>query len=112
IRIRPFFKLFSAQLCPSLPLKRPPASVGERPCILNLVPANVRKRTPDRTGSGCAWFTSPTLAEVRAPALAAYAGAKAEPSAHPRDLLPGRCPDPQSKRSKDRPPRFGPTWVR
>jgi nucleoside-diphosphate-sugar epimerase len=33
----------------------------------------------------------------------------AEPSPHPRDLLPGRYPDPQSKRSTDWPPRFGPT---
>lgn len=54
---------------------------------------------PDSTGSGYAWFTSPRMAEIDAPALAAHAAAKAEPSAHPRDLLPSRYPDPQSKRS-------------
>src|SRR5262249_9565601 len=42
-RIRPFFKLFSAQLCPAPPSERPPESVGERPSILNFVLANVRK---------------------------------------------------------------------
>jgi hypothetical protein len=32
-----------AFLCPTLPSERPPESVGEPPCIINLVPANLRK---------------------------------------------------------------------
>src|SRR5262245_59703766 len=35
--------IFQAFLCPTLPSKRPPESVGERPRIINLVPANVRR---------------------------------------------------------------------
>ena len=35
--------IFQAFLCPTLPSKRPPESVGEPPCILNSVPANLRK---------------------------------------------------------------------
>ena len=66
-------------------------------------------RTPDSTGSGYAWFTSPRMAEIDAPAPAAHAAAEAKLSSHPRDLLPSRYPDPQSKRSTDWPPRFGPT---
>src|SRR5262245_25347937 len=35
--------IFQAFLCPTLPSERPPESVGEPLCIVNLVPANLRK---------------------------------------------------------------------
>ena len=38
--------IFQTFLCPTLPAERPPESVGEPPCIFNLVPANLRKDTP------------------------------------------------------------------
>jgi predicted Zn-dependent protease len=47
-------------------------------------------RTADGTGSGYAWFASPRVAEIDATSLADRAAAKAESSAHPRDLPPGR----------------------
>jgi predicted Zn-dependent protease len=47
-------------------------------------------RTADGTGSGYASFASPRVADINAAALAARAAAKAESSAHPRDLPPGR----------------------
>ena len=47
-------------------------------------------RTADGTGSGYAWFASPRVADIDAAALAGRAAAKAESSAHPRDLPPGR----------------------
>ncbi len=50
----------------------------------------VTMRTDDGTGSGYAWFASPRIADVDASTLADRAAAKAESSAHPRDLPPGR----------------------
>jgi predicted Zn-dependent protease len=47
-------------------------------------------RTADGTGSGFVWFASPRVSEIDAPALAARAASKAETSAHPRELAPGR----------------------
>jgi predicted Zn-dependent protease len=47
-------------------------------------------RTADGTGSGYAWFASPRVAEIDATSLADRAAAKAESSAHPRELPPGR----------------------
>jgi predicted Zn-dependent protease len=47
-------------------------------------------RTADGTGSGYASFTSPRLSEIDAAALAERAATKAEASARPRDLPPGR----------------------
>ena len=47
-------------------------------------------RTADGTGSGYAWFGSPRVSDIDAAALAERAAAKAESSAHPRDLPPGR----------------------
>jgi predicted Zn-dependent protease len=47
-------------------------------------------RTADGTGSGYAWFASPRVADIDATSLADRAAAKAESSAHPRDLPPGR----------------------
>jgi predicted Zn-dependent protease len=47
-------------------------------------------RTADGTGSGYAWFASPRVSDTDAAALADRAAAKAESSAHPRDLPPGR----------------------
>jgi predicted Zn-dependent protease len=47
-------------------------------------------RTADGTGSGYAWFASPRVADIDAAELAGRAAAKAESSAHPRDLPPGR----------------------
>jgi predicted Zn-dependent protease len=47
-------------------------------------------RTADGTGSGYAWLASPRVSDIDAVALAARAAAKAESSAHPRDLPPGR----------------------
>ncbi len=47
-------------------------------------------RTADGTGSGYAWFASPRVSDIDAAALAGRAAAKAESSAHPRDLPPGR----------------------
>jgi predicted Zn-dependent protease len=47
-------------------------------------------RTADGTGSGYAWFASPRVADIDAASLADRAAAKAESSAHPRDLPPGR----------------------
>lgn len=47
-------------------------------------------RTADGTGSGYAWFASPRVADIDAAALADRAAAKAETSAHPKDLPPGR----------------------
>jgi predicted Zn-dependent protease len=47
-------------------------------------------RTADGTGSGYAWSASPRVAEIDAAALAERAATKAETSAHPRDLPPGR----------------------
>jgi predicted Zn-dependent protease len=52
----------------------------------------VTMRTPDGTGSGYAGFASPRMADVDAAALAGRAAAKAESSAHPRELPPGRYP--------------------
>ena len=49
-------------------------------------------RTADGTGSGYAGFASPRVADVDAAALAERAAAKAETSAHPRDLPTGRYP--------------------
>src|SRR5262249_55625452 len=37
--------IFQAFLCPTLPSERPPESVGAPPCIVNSVPANLRKDT-------------------------------------------------------------------
>jgi len=51
---------------------------------------SVTMRTTDGTGSGYAAFASPRAADIDAPALAAQAAAKAETSAHPHDLPPGR----------------------
>jgi predicted Zn-dependent protease len=51
---------------------------------------SVTMRTPDGTGSGYAALASPRVADIDAPTLAARAAAKAETSAHPRDLPPGR----------------------
>src|SRR5215831_16901230 len=48
-KVLKFYKnsaIFQAFLCPTLPSKRPPESVGEQPCIFNLVPANLRRDTP------------------------------------------------------------------
>ena len=53
---------------------------------------SVTMRTADGTGSGYAGFASPRVADVDAAALAERAAAKAEASAHPRDLPPGRYP--------------------
>ena len=51
----------------------------------------------DGTGSGYAWFASPRLGDVNARAIAGRAAAKAESSAHPRDLPPGAIPgDPRA----------------
>src|SRR5262249_48281696 len=47
-------------------------------------------RTADGTGSGYAWFASPRVSDVNAAPLADRPAAKAESSAHPRDLPPGR----------------------
>jgi predicted Zn-dependent protease len=47
-------------------------------------------RTADGTGSGYASFASPRISDIDAAALAGRAAAKAESSAHPRDLPPGR----------------------
>jgi len=47
-------------------------------------------RTADGTGSGYASFASPRLADIDAAALAERAARKAETSARPRDLPPGR----------------------
>ncbi len=47
-------------------------------------------RTADGTGSGYAWFASPRVSDIDAAALADRAAAKAESSANPRDLPPGR----------------------
>jgi predicted Zn-dependent protease len=47
-------------------------------------------RTADGTGSGYAWFASPRVSDSDAAALAGRAAAKAESSAHPHDLPPGR----------------------
>ena len=49
-------------------------------------------RTADGTGSGYAGFASPRVADVNAAVLAERAAAKAETSAHLRDLPPGRYP--------------------
>ncbi len=49
-------------------------------------------RTADGTGSSSAGFASPRVADVDAAALAGRAASKAESSAHPRDLPPGRYP--------------------
>ena len=51
---------------------------------------SVTMRTSDGTGSGHASFASPRVADIDAAALAGQAAAKAESSAHPRDLPPGR----------------------
>ncbi len=51
---------------------------------------SVTMRTTDGTGSGHASFASPRVADIDAPVLAKLAAAKAESSAHPRDLAPGR----------------------
>jgi predicted Zn-dependent protease len=51
---------------------------------------SVTMRTSDGTGSGYAAFASPRVADIDAPALATQAAAKAETSAHPRELPPGR----------------------
>jgi predicted Zn-dependent protease len=53
---------------------------------------SVTMRTADGTGSGYAGFASPRVADVDAAALAKRAATKAESSAHPRDLPPGRYP--------------------
>ena len=53
---------------------------------------SVTMRTADGTGSGFAGFASPRVADIDAAALAERAAAKAETSAHPRDLPPGRYP--------------------
>jgi predicted Zn-dependent protease len=47
-------------------------------------------RTADGTGSGYASFASPRVADIDAAALAERAARKAETSAHPRELAPGR----------------------
>ena len=47
-------------------------------------------RTADGTGSGYASFASPRLADIDAAALAERSATKAESSAKPRDLPPGR----------------------
>jgi predicted Zn-dependent protease len=47
-------------------------------------------RTADGTGSGYASFASPRLSDIDAAALAERAATKAETSARPRDLPPGR----------------------
>jgi predicted Zn-dependent protease len=47
-------------------------------------------RTADATGSGYARFGSPRLSDIDASALAERAARKAESSAKPRDLAPGR----------------------
>jgi predicted Zn-dependent protease len=47
-------------------------------------------RTADGTGSGYASFASPKLADIDAAALAERAATKAETSARPRELPPGR----------------------
>ncbi len=47
-------------------------------------------RTEDGTGSGWAGFASPRVGEIRAGDLAARAARKAEGSAKPRELEPGR----------------------
>ncbi len=47
-------------------------------------------RTADGTGSGYASFVSPRLSDIDAAALAERAATKAETSAKPRDLPPGR----------------------
>ena len=47
-------------------------------------------RTADGTGSGYASFVSPRLSDIDAAALAERAATKAETSAQPRDLPPGR----------------------
>ncbi len=49
-------------------------------------------RTADGTGSGYASFASPRAADIDAAELAGRAAAKAETSARPRDLPPGRYP--------------------
>ena len=52
----------------------------------------MRKRTPDRIGPACVWFTLPRMEEIDAPALAAHTAAKAEPSGHPRGPATGPVP--------------------
>jgi predicted Zn-dependent protease len=47
-------------------------------------------RTADGTGSGYASFASPRVSDIDAASLAGRAATKAESSAHPRDLPPGR----------------------
>jgi predicted Zn-dependent protease len=51
---------------------------------------SVTMRTSDGTGSGHASFASPRVADIDAAALSGKAAAKAESSAHPRELPPGR----------------------
>ena len=53
---------------------------------------SVTMRTTDGTGSGYAAFASPRVSDIQPAALADRAAAKAESSANPRDLPPGRYP--------------------